>query len=171
MCKWRSSSVCWIHLERVREEQTSRQAAIYNVSESQENAVGLQPDTHRANSSTPGQQPNPLSILCRFLCKGVSASSAGLVVSGARCTSDAFYYSGSSSGMFFMQMKLPLSLRYRKSKGCQDDSVSPSSGWYPQRRCSARELNTIYNTARQRVFSPASRAGEEEEGIKVNLFL
>lgn len=66
----------------------------------------------------------------------LSASNTGLVVSGAECTSDAalhfFLF-----WIFFMQMKFLLSLRCRKSKGCQDDSVSPSPGWYPQRCCLA----------------------------------
>lgn len=70
-----------------------------------------------------------ISSLCSLLCQHYRASAA---LSGAACTSDApmRFSFWSLFWNFFMQMKLPLSLRCRKSKGCQGDGVSPSSGCF-----------------------------------------
>lgn len=85
---------------------------------------------------------------------------------------------------FFMQMKFPSSLRCRKSKGCQYGSVSPSSGWYPQRCCLAWKPQTIYNTTWRWIYvfflwmvstllshySTGKHLEEEDEGMQ-SLFL
>lgn len=142
---------------------------------SQEHTVGLQPDEYFRPIT-----PLP-SILFRFLaCEKSSPLHVGL--SGACWTLDTpmhFLFCIFVSD-FFMQMKFPSSLRCRKSKGCQYGSVSPSSGWYPQRCCLAWKPQTIYNTTWRWIcvfflwmvstllshYSTGKHLEEEDEGMQ-----
>lgn len=45
-CKWRTSIVIWVHMNIMREGDAGGQAALYEVNNPLEHAVGLQPDTN-----------------------------------------------------------------------------------------------------------------------------